>query len=82
MSIFRTPNSARGDVMKKLTYGLEMMAKQKGLNEVRIEFKIVINQRLATDPTWAKQYGYFFNAYKEGPAGAQSTVVTWEKVLK
>ena len=82
VALFRTPNTAKGDVMKKLINGLETMARQKGLNEVRIEFKMVINQRLATDPTWAREYGYMFNAYKEGPVGAQSTVVTWEKVLK
>jgi hypothetical protein len=79
VSLFRTINAPKGDVMGKLTSGLEALAKQKGLSEVRIEFKMVINQRLANDPSWAQQYGYYFSSFTE--KGFESTTVIWEKTL-
>ncbi|CAD0219721.1 hypothetical protein [Chryseobacterium sp. JV274] len=82
VSIERSINAPKGNVFDKLINGVETLAKQKGFKEIRIEFKMVMNSRLASDPTWARKYGYHFDSFKDGAANFESTAVTWEKTLK
>ena len=77
-NIFKAQNYS-GSVFKNLVTKIESIAAEAGLKEVQIQFQIVINSRLANDPTWAKQYGY--NFYQDLD-DLGTTRVTWTKQLE
>jgi len=52
------------------------------LKDIRIEFKMVHNANLKTDPGWAKKYGYYFSYDEEQIGSLKSPNVTWEKILE
>ncbi len=76
-AILKKVGSQNGETFKKLTEVAEQIAKENGLKNVRIDFNLVVNSRLAHDSTWARQYGYYFSKHED----KFGTVVTWEKVL-
>ena len=77
-SIQKNPLSDKNSGFSNLINYAENLAKDSGLSDVRLEFGPVMNSRLATDATWAKEYGYFYSSYKDDLG---NTVVTWEKTL-
>ena len=76
-AILKKIETISGGTFKRLTEVAEQMAKENGLKNVRIDFNLVVNNRLATDPTWAAEYGYFYSKHTD----EFRTVVTWEKEL-
>ena len=78
-AILKSPNSP-GSVFKDLTMKMESIAKNAGMKEVVIDFKMVVNPRLKTDSNWAKEFGYYFSSSTDGATG--TTTVTWTKPLK
>ncbi|MCZ8286414.1 MAG: hypothetical protein O9353_13260 [Bacteroidia bacterium] len=75
--IMRGKNVPSGGTFTELTQVAEKMAKQNGLKNVRIEFHMIYNGRLKSDPTWAQKYGYYFSEVMD--YGLPS--VHWEKTL-
>jgi hypothetical protein len=62
--ILRGKNVPSGGTFTKLIQVAEKIAKQNGLKNVRIEFKMIYNGRLKSDPTWAQKYGYYFRKFQ------------------
>jgi RHS repeat-associated protein len=78
-AILKSPNS-NTSVFKELTTKMEKIAKQAGMKEVMIEFKMVVNPRLKIDGNWAREFGYHFFSTTEGEL--ETTTVTWTKEIK
>lgn len=77
VAILKSPNYS-GSVFKNLTTKAERIAAELGLSEVIIEFKMVKNPRLASDASWASEFGYYFHA----TSNKFGTTVTWSKEIK
>jgi len=78
-AIIKNLNNAPNSMFKNLTAKFEEIAKEAGLNEVVIEFKLVVNARLKHDPNWAKEYGYYYSTAVNEIDGAIDVI--WTKTL-
>jgi RHS repeat-associated protein len=77
-SILKGVDAPKGAAFTELTQFAENLAKESGLKNVRLQFGPVMNQRLANDASWAKEYGYHFSSSTDDLG---NTIVTWEKSL-
>ncbi|MEM6319610.1 MAG: hypothetical protein AAF960_18195 [Bacteroidota bacterium] len=75
-AILKSPNYS-GSIMRNLTNKIEELARANNLTDIRIEFGLVVNPRLQSDPTWASEFGYFFSSSED----RFGITVLWEKSL-
>jgi hypothetical protein len=78
-AVVKNPARPSGSFMSSLTKAAENMARANGLNMVTIDFKFVVNQRLANAAGWAREYGYQFT---KTTAEWGEVDVTWSKTLE
>lgn len=79
-AILKGANASANGTFKKLTEVVEQMGKKHGAHSVQINFNLVVNSRLSTDPGWAQEYGYYFSKTIDSKTG--TTTVTWDKSLE
>ncbi|MFD2920700.1 RHS repeat domain-containing protein [Terrimonas rubra] len=79
-AILKKLDGPSNDTFKKLTEIAEQMGKEQGAHSVQINFNLVVNHRLANDPTWAQEYGYYFTKQVDSNFGY--ITVTWDKSIE
>ena len=77
-AILRSRSSPKNGGFSSLISKLESIAKGAGMTDVRIDFQMVVNNRLKYDSSWAQEYGYFYSTYKDELGGIN---VVWEKEI-
>jgi hypothetical protein len=78
-SIQKSLQASKNEGFSSLISYAEDLARQAGLQNVRIEFGPVMNGRLHGDASWAQEYGYYFSSNTDNLG---NKIITWEKSLK
>lgn len=78
IDIILKSHNSNGSIFESLTSKAEAIAKNAGLNQVRIDYNLVVNERLKVDPSWAREYGYNFSSTIDDFG---DTNVTWSKII-